>query len=179
MDRTKMLKVLGPAAAAGALVLLVGVLIALNDMPASNTKKSVEPQQGTPSSQVAFDDSGMSDSLPPLDSPEWKPAAGGMRMWDAKEGTGEPCKPGANVIIHYTGWLKNGTVFDSSRTRGEPADFRLGNLIRGWQEGIPGMKPGGIRRLEIPPDWAYGRQARDSIPANSTLVFEVKLLQAQ
>ena len=103
-----------------------------------------------------------------------------MKVWDVAEGAGEPCKPGATVTIHYTGWTKDGNIFDSSVKRGQAATFPLGNLIRGWQEGIPGMKPGGVRRLMIPPDWAYGeRGSPPAIPPNAELVFEVKLISAK
>ena len=115
---------------------------------------------------------------PPLDAPEWKEQPSGLRVWDVKEGTGDPAPPGGTVVCHYAGWLTDdaGTKFDSSVDRGEPAEFSLGQVIAGWQEGIPGMKPGGIRRLKIPARLAYGDRARPKIPANSTLVFEIELL---
>jgi FKBP-type peptidyl-prolyl cis-trans isomerase FkpA len=122
----------------------------------------------------------MADKAPDPDAPEWKPGPGDMKVWDVKEGDGEPCKPGAQVVIHYTGWTTDGSQFDSSRSRGEPADFALANLIRGWQEGIPGMKPGGIRRLKIPSEWGYGaRGSPPKIPGGATLLFEVKLLSSR
>ena len=83
------------------------------------------------------------------------------------------------VKVHYTGWLTNGTVFDSSVARGEPITFGLDGVVKGWQEGIPGMKVGGVRKLVIPPEKAYGSQSKEKIPANSTLVFEVELLEVQ
>src|SRR5690349_1248965 len=88
---------------------------------------------------------------PALDSKEWKKQKSGLEIWDVKEGKGEAAKPGATVVIHYTGWLtdEKATKFDSSVDRGEKAEFPLGRLIKGWQEGIPGMKPGGVRRLKI------------------------------
>jgi FKBP-type peptidyl-prolyl cis-trans isomerase len=98
-----------------------------------------------------------------------------------KEGKGEAVKPGATVVIHYTGWLTDdkATKFDSSLDRGTKAEFGLDMLIKGWQEGIPGMKPGGVRRLKIPAELAYGAKARGKIPANSTLVFEIELFEAK
>lgn len=101
----------------------------------------------------------------------------GVKARDLKEGSGEPVKPGATVNIHYVGWLTDGTVFDSSRARGEPATFPLGDLVAGWQEGIPGMKPGGVRKLVIAPEKGYGSRASGKIPANSTLIFEIELLK--
>ena len=116
---------------------------------------------------------------PALDSKEWKKQKSGLETWDAKEGKGEAVKAGGTVKVHYTGWLTddNATIFDSSVQRGEPIEFGLDEVIKGWQEGIPGMKPGGVRRLKIPADLAYGARARGKIPANSVLIFEVELLE--
>jgi FKBP-type peptidyl-prolyl cis-trans isomerase len=118
---------------------------------------------------------------PPLDAKEWKKQKSGIEIWDVKEGKGEAVKPGATVVIHYTGWLtdKDATKFDSSLDRGKKAEFPLEDLIKGWQEGIPGMKPGGVRRLKIPPELGYGPNARGKIPANSVLVFEIELFEAK
>ena len=114
--------------------------------------------------------------LPDVDSKEWKPlGTDGLMVWDVKAGEGEPIKKGETVTIHYTGWLTDGTVFDSSRKRSQMARFPLGNLIKGWQEGIPGMKPGGVRRLKIPFQLAYGENGRSpTIPPRATLVFEIE-----
>ena len=118
---------------------------------------------------------------PPLDSKEWKKQESGLEIWDVKEGKGEATKKGATVVIHYTGWLtdKDATKFDSSLDRGVKAEFPLESLIKGWQEGIPGMKPGGVRRLKIPAALAYGDREKGGIPANSTLVFEIELFEAK
>ncbi len=184
MDRKKLLQVLLPAAAAGGMVLLVGLLIALGDGGSSAVTSKSTGEAG-PRRAASFDDAGMSDTLPPVDAAEWKPGPGLMKVWDVAEGEGEPCPKGATVTIHYTGWRQDGVVFDSSRkalskrpTDGAPTTFALGQLIRGWQEGIPGMKPGGIRRLVIPSSWSYGEQGSPpDIPPNADLVFEVKLLE--
>jgi peptidylprolyl isomerase len=115
--------------------------------------------------------------LPDLKAKEWKKLGDkGLEFWDVKEGKGDAVKPGANLKVHYTGWLTNGEIFDSSVLRKEPIEFGLDGLIKGWQEGIPGMKVGGVRRLKIPPELAYGKKERAKIPANSTLVFEIELL---
>ena len=116
--------------------------------------------------------------LPALDAKEWKKQDSGLEIWDVKEGTGDATVKGATVTIHYTGWTVDGKIFDSSVKRGTPATFPLPNLIKGWQEGIPGMKPGGVRRLKIPYDLAYGEAGRPpSIPAKATLVFEIELFR--
>ena len=118
--------------------------------------------------------------LPSPDAPEWKDAGSGLKTWDVKVGDGGPereCPPGANVSIHYTGWGLDGSSFDGSRPRKTPNDFPLGNLVKGWQLGIPGMKPGGVRRLLIPGPLAYGdRGSPPKIGPNATLIFEIKML---
>jgi FKBP-type peptidyl-prolyl cis-trans isomerase len=116
---------------------------------------------------------------PDLKAKEWKKLKNGLEVWDVKAGTGAEVRPGDAVKVHYTGWLADVTAkqFDSSVERGEPIEFPLNGVIKGWQQGIPGMKVGGVRRLIIPPDLGYGaRGAGASIPPNSTLVFEVELL---
>jgi len=98
---------------------------------------------------------------------------------DIRVGKGKEAYSGSNVTVHYVGRLKNGTKFDSSRDRKKPFEFNLGarEVIRGWDKGIVGMKEGGLRKLTIPPDLGYGDRATGSIPANSTLIFEVELLK--
>ena len=103
----------------------------------------------------------------------------GLKYWDVKVGTGATAVAGKTVKVHYTGWLTNGKKFDSSVDRKEPFEFKLGagNVIRGWDEGVAGMKVGGKRRLEIPPSLGYGaRGAGGVIPPNATLIFDVELL---
>jgi FKBP-type peptidyl-prolyl cis-trans isomerase len=103
-----------------------------------------------------------------------------LQIVDLKEGTGDPVKAGATVTAHYTGALaSNGTIFQSSKDTGQPFTAPLSNLIKGWQEGIPGMKPGGVRRLLIPAAQAYGSQEQPGIPANSDLVFDIELISVQ
>ena len=98
---------------------------------------------------------------------------------DLVPGTGAEATSGQKVTVHYTGWLTNGTKFDSSKDRGDPFVFQLGKgqVIKGWDEGVKGMKVGGKRKLTIPPAMGYGaRGAGGVIPPNATLVFEVELL---
>jgi len=103
----------------------------------------------------------------------------GLEIVDIKVGTGALAQAGKHVSVHYVGTLTNGTKFDSSRDRNEGFDFTLGGgeVIKGWDQGVAGMKVGGVRKLTIPPELAYGaRGFPPVIPANSTLVFEVELL---
>ncbi|HVK17882.1 MAG TPA: FKBP-type peptidyl-prolyl cis-trans isomerase [Fimbriiglobus sp.] len=149
---------------AAALVLTVAVATAQDD------KKKTDPGK-----------------MPPLDAKEWKKQDNGMKVWNVKEGTGPEVQKGDTVTIHYTGWTTDGMIFDSSRkelssrpTDGKPATFPLGGLIKGWQEGVPGMKPGGVRRLYIPYPLAYGEQGRPPvIPQKADLVFEIEVVDAR
>ena len=99
---------------------------------------------------------------------------------DVKGGTGAAAKAGDIVTVHYTGTLTNGTKFDSSRDRGEPFTFTLGQgrVIRGWDVGVAGMQVGGRRELTIPPEEGYGsRGAGSAIPPNATLLFDVEMIK--
>jgi peptidylprolyl isomerase len=103
----------------------------------------------------------------------------GLQYEDLKVGTGESPKAGQTCVMHYTGWLTDGSKFDSSVDRGQPFEFSIGRgqVIKGWDEGVMSMKVGGKRKLTIPPDLGYGaRGAGGVIPPNATLVFEVELL---
>jgi FKBP-type peptidyl-prolyl cis-trans isomerase FkpA len=102
----------------------------------------------------------------------------GLYTQDLKPGTGEEATPGRTVIVHYSGWLPDGTLFDTSRYNGRAFSFVLGagNVIKGWDEGLVGMKVGGQRRLVIPSNMGYGKAGNGSIPPDSVLIFDVEFL---
>ena len=111
-----------------------------------------------------------------------------LQKVDIVKGSGEGISQGQVAVVHYTGWLyeptapeQKGTKFDSSRDRGEPFPFMIGagQVIRGWDEGVQGMQPGGQRRLVIPSDLAYGDSGKGPIPGGATLVFDVELLKIE
>ena len=103
----------------------------------------------------------------------------GLQYWDIKVGTGEVASSGSRVKLHYTGWLDTGKKFDSTVEAHQPYSFTLGKgeVIKGWDEGIEGMKVGGKRQLRIPPELAYGEDGHPpQVPPNATLIFDVQLL---
>jgi len=104
----------------------------------------------------------------------------GLKYEDLEEGTGTEAAAGNKVTVHYTGWLEDGTKFDSSHDRSDPFRFSLGAgmVIKGWDEGVAGMKIGGKRKLTIPSNLGYGANgAGGVIPPNATLIFDVELLE--
>ena len=106
----------------------------------------------------------------------------GLEYFELRKGTGAEAKPGTTVKVHYTGWLTNGKKFDSSMDRHEPIEFPLGagKVIKGWDEGIVGMKVGGRRQLHIPAKLGYGETgAGDAIPPNADLVFDCALVDVK
>jgi FKBP-type peptidyl-prolyl cis-trans isomerase len=122
-------------------------------------------------------------AAPPPATPSIKappsPAAQGLVKTDAAAGTGPEAKTGDTVSVHYTGTLDDGTKFDSSRDRNEPFEFTLGAgmVIKGWDQGVLGMKKGGKRTLTIPSDLGYGKRgAPPKIPADATLHFDIELI---
>lgn len=120
--------------------------------------------------------------LPVLAGDDFKISKSGLKVSDAKVGTGTEAVAGKTVVVHYTGKLKDGKKFDSSRDRGEPFQFQLGTgmVIKGWDEGVAGMKVGGQRKLIIPAELGYGKRgAGNVIPPDAELHFDVELLDVK
>lgn len=115
-----------------------------------------------------------------VDASAYTVTESGLRYHDLEEGMGPVPQPGMTVRVHYTGWLTDGKMFDSSVARGKPFEFVLGKgrVIKGWDEGVATMHVGTRRQLVIPPELAYGKKgAGSAIPPNATLIFEVELLE--
>lgn len=140
-------------------------LVAAASLSACSASGGTASSGSTPSSQAS------AASAAPL------PA--GLVVQDETVGTGPAAAVGDRVSVHYTGWLTDGTKFDSSIDRNTPLQFTLGNgeVIEGWDKGVVGMKVGGKRKLTIPPELAYGSAGRGPIPPDATLVFEITLLK--
>lgn len=144
--------------------------------PASTA--AAAPTSALPS---AAESDGNAPGIPPLTG-EIKTTPSGLRYIDEVVGTGAEAKAGQTATVHYTGWLTNGNKFDSSRDRGEPYAFTIGQgrVIKGWDEGVAGMKVGGKRRLIIPFELAYGASGRPPvIPPSAALIFDVELMGVQ
>ncbi|GGB93834.1 FKBP-type peptidyl-prolyl cis-trans isomerase [Pseudoduganella buxea] len=163
-------------------VSLGSVSLAQAQQPAQESTQAAQP--ATPS---AAQPAAQSAAIVP-GSAAVGPAAEQLIVNDVKVGTGREAIVGGNVSVHYTGWLyrplaknQRGRQFDSSRTRGEPLEFQLGagRVIKGWEQGVTGMKVGGKRTLIIPPELAYGARSMPGIPANSALIFDVELLDVK
>jgi FKBP-type peptidyl-prolyl cis-trans isomerase len=150
----------------GLVLFALGSLIGCSSAPRS-TPQSTQPEQ--PSAQAAA----------PTSSPGKTGEVTQLKIEELVVGKGAEAKSGNTVSVNYTGWLTDGTKFDSSLTSGKPFEFRLGQgqVIRGWDEGVAGMRVGGKRKLTIPPALGYGAQgAGGVIPPDATLVFEVELM---
>jgi FKBP-type peptidyl-prolyl cis-trans isomerase len=170
-------------------LLLIGlaIFLVMRDLDAhadseSDSKKESRGAMAANRSTDAGDDNGASSRVKSKrvlrDRRGPVTTASGLQYEVLQEGTGSRPGPESKVTVHYVGTLADGTVFDSSRDRGQPATFLLNQVIKGWTEGLQLMKEGAIYRFEIPPDLAYGeRGAGPSIPGNSILTFEVELLE--
>jgi len=148
---------------------LVGLILLL-PLAACGPKGERAPAGGGFSTELGIDTTALTKT------------ASGLRYVDVTKGQGEEAASGRAVTVHYTGWLPNGKKFDSSRDRNEPFTFTIGaqQVIAGWDEGVAGMLVGGRRKLVIPPELGYGATgAPPDIPPNSTLVFDVELLDVK
>ena len=165
-------------------LILLAAVIAVGSFGACTKKTEEAPASGAGN---AMSGSNMSSAPAAGASAAAAPAAGGgttvspsgLKIEEVKVGTGDVAVAGKTVVVHYTGYLTDGTKFDSSVDRGQPFDFPLGagRVIKGWDEGVAGMKVGGKRKLTIPPELGYGAAgAGGKIPPNATLVFDVELL---
>ncbi len=164
-----------------ALLLIAAGLSAGCSKPATTENTTgTEQSQSTPeeSPETTAPEAATPDEFPKAEAKD----VNKLIIKDVKVGTGAEATPGKSVTVNYTGWLTDGTKFDSSKDSGQPFVFPLGagQVIKGWDEGVAGMKVGGKRILVIPPDKGYGEQgAGGVIPPNATLVFTVELLDVQ
>lgn len=170
--------------AAGALLFAGAVFAAETDAPAASTPPAAEAPAATPAPATPA----AAPATPSMTASDVVTTDSGLQYRELAVGNGASAGPGNMVSVHYTGWLQNadgsrGKKFDSSRDRGEPIEFPLGTgkVIKGWDEGVTGMKVGGRRRLIIPSNLAYGSKnvGNGLIPPNSTLIFEVELVKVQ
>ena len=151
-------------------VVAVAIILALTAVfvgAQSATRKSTTPNTSAPAKVTG----------------EGVKTASGLIYWDIRVGNGDVAKEGSHVRVHYTGWLTTGKKFASSVDAGTPFDFTIGNgeVIKGWEEGVAGMRIGGKRQLRIPPSLGYGAEGTPGgpIPPNATLIFDVQLLGVQ
>src|SRR5579863_7252527 len=118
------------------------------------------------------------DAFHKLPDSRFKQSPSGLKVAVLSEGQGATATKGATVKVRYTGWLPDGTKFDSSEDKGQPFELKLGSgqVIQGWEEALAGMKPGEKRQVVIPPNLAYGSRQVGNIPPNSTLIFNIEVL---
>lgn len=157
--------------------------------PITAVSKPSRPQKTSLQALLSSVETNQSKKPPLIASAETTPiddsnnvitTASGLKYIDLEPGTGATPQRGDTVVVHYTGTLEDGTKFDSSRDRGQPFSFKIGvgQVIKGWDEGVGSMKVGGRRQLIIPPDLGYGsRGAGGVIPPNATLIFDVELIR--
>lgn len=153
--------------------------------PAAEAPAAAPPTvpAAAPAAEAPAPPSGGAPAAPTkVEDAQYTTAPSGLKYYELAPGTGAAPAAGREVVVHYTGWLQDGTKFDSSLDRGEPFSFRLGagEVIPGWDEGLATMQVGGKRQLLIPPDLGYGASgAGGVIPPNATLIFEVELLDVR
>jgi peptidylprolyl isomerase len=153
------------------IALLLGICLAASLVACGDGEEEAGPTPTESPTQV--------EGGPPAVSGEPTVTASGLQFIDIEVGTGDSPQAGQTVEVHYTGWLADGTKFDSSLDRGQPFSFVIGvgQVIQGWDEGVASMKVGGKRRLIIPPELAYGESGHPPvIPSNAELTFDVELL---
>ena len=149
---------------------------------AASSPMELDPDETNPTLFAMAPDSTQADASAlggPMSADKAQILASGLRVTDIEVGTGPEAVAGQTVVVHYRGTLENGKQFDASYDRGKPFTFPLGRgqVIKGWDEGVQGMKVGGKRKLVIPPELGYGtRGAGGVIPPNATLIFDVELL---
>ena len=152
---------------------------------AARSSFELDPDDPNPTLFAMAPDTNQADASAlggPLDAPDTQITASGLKITELQVGEGAEASSGQTIAVHYRGTLENGKQFDASYDRGTPFTFPLGagRVIKGWDEGVVGMKVGGKRKLVIPPDLAYGsRGAGGVIPPNATLMFEVELLDVK
>lgn len=145
------------------------------DTQAANAKVRAEKSGGQEKRK------GFLDTFHKLPEDRFRKTSSGLMVTTVKEGNGKPIVTGDKIKVRYTGWLMDGTKFDSSQDRGKPFEFTLGagRVIKGWEEGLSGMKPGERRQLIIPSSLAYGNRKMGEIPPGSILVFNVEAVSVQ
>jgi FKBP-type peptidyl-prolyl cis-trans isomerase FkpA len=158
-------------------LVLLAMLAVVTLLAAQTTKTAAQKSAPAPKATATPKPSG-----PTKVTGQPQSTASGVEYWDIKVGTGKTAVAGKKLSMHYTGWLTNGKKFDSSLDHNEPFSFTLGagEVIKGWDEGVAGMKVGGKRQLKIPPAAGYGAGgAPPVVPPNATLIFDVELLDVK